>query len=85
MKVYFMSLPKAALMLFGRKRLDAAVPPALVGAAFILSGQKTAEEDEVIRRTAVGRDSNGRPFPIPASVYDKIRADRTRPLLSALP
>ena len=42
-KVYFMSLPAAAMMLFGRKPADAAVPPDLVGAAFVLSGRNAAD------------------------------------------
>ena len=54
----------------------------LVGAAFIFSGRNATDEDEVIRRAAGGSNRHGKPFPIPAEVYDKIRADPTRPMLA---
>ena len=41
-----------------------------------------ADEDEVIRRTAGGRDSNGQPYLIPAEIYEKIRREPIRPLLA---
>jgi hypothetical protein len=56
--------------------------PDLVGAAFIFAGTSKADEDEVIRRTSLGRDTDGNPFPIPPSIYDKIRAEPARPLLA---
>ena len=56
--------------------------PDLVGATFIFSGESAAEEDEVIRRTSGGHDRHGKPFPIPADVYQKIRTERARPLLA---
>ncbi len=56
--------------------------PDLVGAAFIFAGTSKADEAEAIRRTAMGRDSLGEPYPIPASIYDKIRDEPIRPLLA---
>jgi hypothetical protein len=79
--VEFRSLPTAARMMLGRTRAGAAVPD-LVGAAFVFSGKSAADEAEVLRRTEGGRDSNREPFPIPADVYAKIRAERVRPLLA---
>jgi hypothetical protein len=80
-KVHFRSLPTAAMVMFGRARDDAAVHD-LVGAAFIFSGKNPADEDEVIRRTSGGRDADRQPYPIPPSVYEKIRGEPARPLLA---
>jgi hypothetical protein len=41
-----------------------------------------ADEDEVIRRTSGGRDSNRRPYPIPDSIYANIRSEPSRPFLA---
>jgi hypothetical protein len=81
--VAFRCLPTAAMAMFGRTRYRAQQPPGdLVGAAFIFAGKNAADEDETLRRTAGGRDANGQSYPIPAHIYEKIRAERSRPLLS---
>jgi hypothetical protein len=69
------------MALLGRARNDAALPD-IVGAAFIFAGKSKADEDEVIRRTSGGRDSNGNLYPIPSSIYETIRGERSRPLLA---
>ena len=80
-QVHFRSLPTAAMIMFARARDDAAVSD-LVGAAFIFSGKNPADEDEVIRRTSGGRDANRQPYPIPPSIYEKLRSEPARPLLA---
>jgi len=81
-------LRTAAMMMFGRARggagsaLASETAGVLVGAAFVFAGTDAAEEEDVIRRTAGGRDSRGEPFPIPASVYEQIGAEPARPLLA---
>jgi hypothetical protein len=59
--------------------------PDVVGAAFIFAGRRKADEAGAIRRTAMGRDSFGQPYPIPPSIYETIRNEPVRPLLVTVP
>jgi hypothetical protein len=79
--VVFRSLATAALAMLGRTPANQSVPN-FVGAAFIFAGRNKTEEDEEIRRARGGRDSLGKPYPIPALVYDKIISEPARPLLT---
>jgi len=79
--VAFRSLPTAAMAML-RRHGNSSTVPEFVGAAFIFSGKSKADEDEVIRRTSGGRDSNRQPYPIPASIYANIRNEPTRPFLA---
>ena len=82
--VEFHCLPTAAMAMFCRARHGSAPAGDMVGAAFIFVGRNAADEEEALRRTAGGRDANGQPYPIPAHIYEKIRAQRIRPLLALL-
>ena len=45
--------------------------PDVHAASFMFSGKSSRDEEEVVRRTAGGRDADGLPYPISQSLYGR--------------
>jgi hypothetical protein len=53
----------------------------LHAAAFIFSGKSRTDDEVLLTRTSRGRDAEGRSYPIPPIIYERIRTDDVRPLM----
>jgi hypothetical protein len=83
--VQFRRAGTAAAALLLRPPAGAGAQPELHSIAFVFPGVSRDDELEVIRRIAGGHDSTGRLYPIPPSIYDQLRTERARPLLTLVP
>ena len=79
--VRFRYLRTAAMVALSRQRKGFDLP-VHHGTAFLFAGKSRADEAEVIRLTAGGRNADGKPYPIPPDVYEKVLNNPGRPLVA---